>query len=182
MTMSQSAINLNENHRKAILGGVQYVDHLLTDALAKLTISDNGEISHPVIIDATPEQREGLAKHVARLREALRGLLRDCDIPLEPPSASGMWSLCCNLAYVQVALEELDSRHLRGYGEMEPKTATGLDNQLKKVMPVLEEFMAYAESCAGKRTCGRIQDAGKVKPTSGKRKPAPEPAPSQSPP
>jgi hypothetical protein len=182
MTMSQSAINLNENHCKAIFGGVQYVDHLLTDALAKLTISDNGEISHPVIIDATPEQREGIARHVARLRGALRGLLKDCDIPLEPPSASGLWSLCCNLAYVQVALEELDSRHLRGYGEMEPKAAAGLDNQLKKVMPVLEEFMAYAESCAGKRSRGRTRDASEAKPASGKRKLASETAPSQSPP
>jgi hypothetical protein len=147
--MPDPTVQLNENHRNALLASFRYIDDLLNEALAGLGPRDDGSIFSPTVPDTTPVQRKVIADQAARLRRTLRAALEACAIPLPPPTIGALWNLRCTLISMDIALEDLGQNHLRGYGAIDETTAAGLAALQAQLRAILGELQAYLESGLG---------------------------------
>jgi len=134
-------LTLNDNHRNTLLAGFKYIDRMLADGLAAVTPGgDDGAVFSSVASDATPVQRKVIGDQVAHLRRAIRSALEACAIPAPPPTVSAIWSLRAHVMAVEIALEELGPRHLRGYGALDDATAAGVAALLAQIRTTLAEL------------------------------------------
>jgi hypothetical protein len=140
---------LNENHQRALLAVCKYMDFLLAEALAGLGPGDDESIFSPTVSDATPVQRKVIADHAARLRGALRTALDSCAIPVRPPTVGALWNIRCTLISMDIALEDMSPRHLRGYGAIDETTAAGIAALQAQIRARLNELKALLESGPG---------------------------------
>jgi GTP-binding protein EngB required for normal cell division len=137
-------LTLNDNHRNALLSGFKYIDRLLAEGLAAANPgSDDGAVFSPLVPDATPVQRRVIGDQVAHLRRAIRTALDTCAIPAPPPTVSAIWSLRTHLMAVEIALEDLGPRRLRGYGTLDDATAAGIAALLAQIRTTLAELDGY---------------------------------------
>jgi hypothetical protein len=126
---------LNENHVRRIQATFWYVDDLLKGVEA---------LTHP---DPSPFTRErpDLSQDEARLLLSFVGLARGrmlaaldrLGIPRPEQKLSARRSVCTSLTYAEIALSELDTRSLRGYGPVDPAAGeeiTALSADLQALM------------------------------------------------
>lgn len=162
--MPDPSLTLNDNHRNTLLSGFKYIDRLLEEGLAGLAADhDSSAVFAPVSPDATPAQRKVITDQVARLRRAIRAALDAFAIPIRPPTVSALWSLRTHLDFVEVALEDLAPRHLRGYGEIDDPTKAGVEVALAQIRTVLTELDHYLAGGLGGDLATRISRLDQTK-------------------
>lgn len=155
--MPPPPLRLNDNHRHSLLVGFQYIDRLLAEGLTAVSSDgDDGAVFSPVVPDATPVQRKVIADQAARLRRSIRNALAALDISIPPPGVSAIWSLRTHLISVEIALEELAPKYLRGYGPLDEATADGVNALLAQVRTVLTELERYLTSGLGGDLSARL--------------------------
>lgn len=155
--MAAPPLNLNEFHRNTLRSGFKYIDKLLSEGLASIGVSsDDGAVFSPVVPDATLVQRKVAADQAVRLRRAMRAALEACGIAITPPNVSAVWTLRTHLNFIEVALEEFDPKHLRGYGPIDNETAAGFAAALAQIRTVLTELNTYLGAGLGGDLTGRL--------------------------
>ena len=149
-------LQLNASHRNTLLAGFRHIDGLLTDALAGLAPADDGAIFAPVVPDATAMQRKVVTDQMARLRRALRAALDACAIPVLAPAVSAVWSLRSTLTFIDITLEDLSAKHLRGYGPLDEPTAQGVAALQAQIRTIVTELQDYLEAGLGGDLSARL--------------------------
>jgi hypothetical protein len=135
---------LSENHQRRLLATAQYVDRLLSDIESMLSGVESPFAKY--LDDIRPAQKAAVAASVVRLRADLLSALAAEGIQPGPPRFSALHTIRTNLGFIEIALEELKPRYMRGYGEM-PRTAGAtletivedLQDIVRKVDAVLAE-------------------------------------------
>lgn len=115
--MNEQSEKLNEHHRRRLLVSCQYVDRLLTSIESALAESSPGAFPK-YVLDLTPEERAEIRNRVAGLRARLLTFLERRNIPIPLPTISARHSVITSLGYIDIAVEELKPRYLRGYGSV----------------------------------------------------------------
>lgn len=129
--------SLNEHHLRRLLVSCQYIDHLLSE-IENILNSPHSKAAFPkYFIDTPPAERPVLESYIARIRQQLVRLAHDHGLVHEPsiPSQRAIHSI---LSVIQISAEELNPRHLRGYGPV-PEAAAA---RLKPLVRELQELVA----------------------------------------
>jgi GTP-binding protein EngB required for normal cell division len=95
--------------------------------------------------DLSPTEARVLRDYFARIRAAMLGLLRDCDIPLGVRQTSLRWGTQVHLSMLSVSLADLDPGHLRGYGALSEagrERAVRLRQELDRLVSRAHAFLA----------------------------------------
>ncbi|HXP46810.1 MAG TPA: hypothetical protein VN810_06000 [Terriglobales bacterium] len=134
---------LNEHHLRRLLVSCQYIDHLLSEIENVLNTANSQAVFPKYFIDISPAERQVIEKHEARIRRQLLRLVQRHGITHQPgiPARRAIHSI---LAVAQISAEELNPRHLRGYGKV-PESAGAvlkpLVGELQDLIAALDQFV-----------------------------------------
>jgi GTP-binding protein EngB required for normal cell division len=152
---------LNENQRRHLLVTFQHIDKLLSDSERILTEADESAFSLH-IPDATPVQARLLHEYVVRVRKAMRDLLEENKIPIEKPQISALWGFHTSLVFVEIALEELAPKYMRGYGLLSEASAQQIEIATAHLLDLVGRMLNYLNSTQNEDFQTRLQRLDKT--------------------
>ena len=100
------------------------------------------------INDISPQQREAIEEQVAKFRQKLLEVLESQSLSPGEPQISAAHSIEVGLTFIEVAIEELAPRYMRGYGPVSEPGAADLDGIMAKLQSVSKGFHRYVQELA----------------------------------
>src|SRR5207245_6419440 len=127
MSEETKAHPFSEHHQRHVRTTFQYIDKLLSEA--EHTMADAGSLSpfRRHSDDTTPIQRKVTHDYIVRVREAMRRVREDLNIPPPEPHSGAVWAAAINLMYCSISLNELTPERMRAYGPLSTEAANRLD-------------------------------------------------------
>jgi hypothetical protein len=143
--------SLNEPQARRLRVSCQHIDGLLSDIENILNESASKTAFPRYSSDITPAQRRVIEDYIARIRASLVRILDGQGISREQPSIPASRAIAFTLVSIDIAVEELKPKYMRGYGAV--TVAAGRD--LNKIAGELHGLIAGLDKyLAG----GREQD------------------------
>jgi GTP-binding protein EngB required for normal cell division len=136
---------LNESQQRHLVVSCQYIDRLIADIEQIVLASSSGSLFPRYTATLTAIQKKVLGDYLARIRDRLLTVLASQH--LQPPSPRGgdVFAIRTTLTFIQVAIEELKPKYMRGYGDV-PETLVpqldGIADELATIVQKLEEYLA----------------------------------------
>src|SRR5213593_5041893 len=127
MSEETKAHPFSEHHQRHVLTTFQYIDKLLSEA--EHTMADAGSLSpfRRHSDDTMPIQRKVTHDYILRIREAMRRVMEDLEIPASEPHSGAIWAAAINLMYCSISLNELTPERMLAYGPLSAEAANNLD-------------------------------------------------------
>jgi len=145
-TNSSSAVpNLNESQARRLRVTCQYIDKLLSDIESILNATASKAAFPRYSSDISPAQRRTIEDYIGRVRAQLVRVLEGQGIPKEKPQIPASRSVHVILGAVDIAIEELKPKYMRGYGEVPEPVATelnGIAGELSGLVSRLDGYLA----------------------------------------
>ncbi|PYK34925.1 MAG: hypothetical protein DME54_06350 [Verrucomicrobia bacterium] len=140
----------------------QYIDKLLSEA--EHTMADAGSLSpfRRHSDDTTPIQRKVTHDYILRIREAMRRVMEELNIPPPEPHSGAVWAAAINLMYCSISLNELTPKRMRAYGPLSPEAADRLDGIRAELDGLVAKLRTYLGKGAGGDLQQRLQQLGKT--------------------
>jgi hypothetical protein len=130
---------LGEHHKRRILVTFQRVDELLSQILSVFEQAQSGLRSRHVQ-DIAPSKLSRIESQIELIRKQIAGFLERFHISLPERSTPASWIVKTNLASVDIALEDLYPKKLKGYGDMDPAAASELTHTLQEIRKLLNQL------------------------------------------
>jgi GTP-binding protein EngB required for normal cell division len=140
--------SLNENQQRHLWVSCQHIDKLLSDVEHILSVSTSKSAFPKYHLDITPAQRRTIEDYIARIRAQLVRVLDGQSIPKNKPSIPARRAIHATLAFVDVAVEELKPRYMRGYGELPQDVAVemnGIVGELAGLVSRMDRYLLQSE-------------------------------------
>ena len=137
--------DLNESHRRRLLGNARYADRLLSDVEEILNASESKSPFPKYRPDVSLHQTRLIRSHIARFRDHLSRVIAAIGIESDGARFSSLHSIHVTLAFVRIAVQEMAPEHLRGYGDMSDGAASelrGVCTELEGLIDSLERNLA----------------------------------------
>ena len=133
---------INENQKRSIASSLA----LLDEVLCLFAEYANGREVHSVCYTErnrlTQRQREKLLTEIQRIREQMRQIKRELKLPVSVEDvAKKIWGH--SAAFWEV-VAEMESKRLKGYGEISASLAGYLDPQVTELMGCLQTMSGIA--------------------------------------
>jgi hypothetical protein len=142
---------LNDAQQRRLSITCKYIDQLLCDMEHALHSATSQSPFPRYVIDITPAQARVIEDHISRLRSQLLRTLAWQHMRPEPPEIPVTQSLLTDLAFVDIAIEELKPRHMRGCGAVPEDAVEGLNeviNELRSMAGSMERYVREELSAA----------------------------------
>jgi GTP-binding protein EngB required for normal cell division len=162
MSDETEAHGFSEFHQRHVRTTFQYIDKLLSEA--EHTMADAGSPS-PFRMhsdDTTPIQRKVTHDYILRIREALRRVMEELNIPPSEPHSGAVWAAAINLMFCSISLNELTPERMRAYGPLSPEAAERLDGIRAELDGLVAKLRTYLGKGAGGDLQQRLQQLGKT--------------------
>jgi GTP-binding protein EngB required for normal cell division len=141
---TSSADRLNEFQAGRLRITCQYVDKLLGDIQTILNSTTSKAAFPRYAFDVAPAQRQTIEDYIARIRAQLVRVLDGQSIPREEPSIPASRAIHVALGAIDIAVEELKPRYMRGYGDL-PEAAVielnGIIGELRSLVSKLDRYL-----------------------------------------
>jgi GTP-binding protein EngB required for normal cell division len=162
MNDEPNALGFSEHHQRHVRTTFQYIDKLLSEA--EHTMVDAGSPSpfRRHSDDTTPIQRKVTQDYILRIREAMRRVMEELNIPPPEPHSSAVWAAAINLMYCSISLNELTPKRMRAYGPLSPKAADKLDRIRAELDGLVDKLRSFLGKGAGSDLQQRLQRLGKT--------------------
>ncbi|HLJ42126.1 MAG TPA: hypothetical protein VKT50_11620 [Candidatus Acidoferrales bacterium] len=134
-------LKLGENHRRVVSVLLRGLEQMCDEIEARL--AEVPGVLRQVKSDLSHAQSAALREMTARVREEIRRL--NTEIELDAAVRSPRRAILALLSASIVNLEESDSKRLRGYGPLASEAAARLDDELSRLVALLEEMTTTAE-------------------------------------
>ena len=134
---------LNEPQQRRLVITCKYIDNLLSDIEHALHSATSPSPFPRYIIDVTPEQARVIEDHISRLRSQLLRTLDWQHLKPEPPEIPVTRSIITDLAFVEIAIEELKPRHLRGCGAVPADAVDELNLVIHELLSLVKGMDSY---------------------------------------
>lgn len=160
--MLEKSNSLNSNHERRLSVTCRYIDKLLADIETCLNISASKLAFPRYASDLSPVQRRVVEDYISRIRAQLVRVLDGQGIERPPADIPASRSLHSNLAFVEIAAEELKPEYMRGYGEVPPAAALELDGiaaELQGLVRQLDGFVTRGSRENLQDRLGRLEQS-----------------------
>lgn len=142
-TPNNSTNLLNESQQRRLSVTCSHIDGLLKDIEEVLNASASKSPFPKYVSDISPAQRRVIEDYIARFRAQLVRVLEGMHVP--PPTAkiSAVHSLYTALTFIDIAVEELKPRYMRGYGEVQERAQEELNGVVAELESLLRQLTGY---------------------------------------
>ena len=150
--------SLSSNHERRLTVTCRHIDKLLGEMESALNISTSKLAFPEYAPDLSPAQRRAIEDYISRIRVQLVEMLDGLGIERPAADVPVSRSLHSHLTFVDIAVEELKPRYMRGYGQVSPQAAIQLDRIAADLQELVAEFHRYLNRCTAelerkKATC-----------------------------
>ena len=160
---SSGAPSLNESQARRLRVTCQYIDKVLTDVEGILNTAASKAAFPRYSSDIAPVQRRTVEDYVTRIRAQLIRVLEGQGIPSEEPQIPASRAVHVMLGAVDIAVEELKPKYMRGYGEVPESVAmelNGIVGELAGLVSRLDGYLSAGASQDFKVRLNRLEQAG----------------------
>lgn len=95
------------HHQRHLRTAFQYIDKLLSEAEHTMTDAGSKSPFQRHSDDTTPIQRKATHDSIMRIREAMRRVMEELEIPPCEPHSGAVWAAAINLMFCSISLNEL---------------------------------------------------------------------------
>jgi hypothetical protein len=152
-----SANALNSNHERRLSVTCRYIDKLLADMESALNVSASKLAFPQYAPDLTRAQRRVIEDYIRRIRAQLVRVLDSLGIERPQADIPVSRSLHANLTFVDIAVEELKPRYMRGYGELPPAAAEELNGIAGELQGLVRQLDQYLTGGSGENLEQRLE-------------------------
>ena len=92
MSEEAGAHGFNENHQRRLRIAFQYIDKLLSEAEHSMADASSPSPFQEHSDDTTPIQRKVTHDYVLRIRETMRRIMEELEIPPSEPTSGAVWA------------------------------------------------------------------------------------------
>src|SRR5207245_7838492 len=102
MNQEAGANSFSEHHQRHVRTTFQYIDKLLSEA--EHTMADAGSLSpfRRHSDDTAPIQRKVTHDYIVRVRDAIRRVMEELNIPQHEPHSDAVWAAAVHLMYLDI--------------------------------------------------------------------------------
>lgn len=140
---------LNEPQQRRLLITCKYIDSLLCDIEHALHSATSPSPFPRYVVDVTPEQAREIEGHIRRLRSQLLQTLEWQRLKPEPPEIPVTRLITTDLAFVDIAIEELKPHHLRGCGAVPADAVDELNSAIHELRSLVKSMESYVRHATG---------------------------------
>jgi GTP-binding protein EngB required for normal cell division len=159
---SSTVPSLNESQARRLRVTCQYIDKLLSDVESVLNATASKAAFPRYSSDISPAQRRTIEDYIGRVRAQLVRVLEGQGIPKEKPQIPASRSVHVMLGAVDIAVEELKPKYMRGYGEVPDSVATELNGIVGELSGLVSRLDRYLSQAAGQDLKVRLERLGQA--------------------
>jgi hypothetical protein len=140
---------MNESQQRHLLVTFHHVDHLLSEAERILASAGTPSPFQEYTEDSTPVQRKMTHEYVLRVREAMRRILDELNMPPNPPASGALWAARNHVTFASLAIVEIGPKHMKAYGEVsetDKQTLNRITSELNELLGGLENYLSRGAS------------------------------------
>jgi hypothetical protein len=130
---------LNEAQRRRLGVTCKYIDGLLCDIEHALHSPESESPFPHFVVDVTPAQVSMIEDHICRLRAQLLRALEWQHMKPEPPDIPLSRTVITDLGFVDIAVEELRPRYMRGCGAIPEDAIDGLNQVVDELRTLIHK-------------------------------------------
>jgi hypothetical protein len=138
--------SLNSNHARRLSVTCQHIDKLLAGMESALAVAGSKQAFPEYLSDVPPAQRRVIEDYTARIRVLLARILEAQGIERPGPFIPVSRCLHSSLTFINIAAEELQPRHMCGYGDIPTAAAADLSRIALELISLTTEFDRYVTS------------------------------------
>jgi len=161
--MTRHAGELNEHQKTRLRITCQYIDKLLSDVADILHAATSPSPFPRYIVDISPAQIRVLEDYIRRFRTQLVRTIAWQNMKPEPPDIPATRAVLTNLAFVDIAVEELKPGYMRGSGAV-PEDAVGELNgavhELRSLITGMERYLKQELTTDLEKRLQRLEKTG----------------------
>lgn len=161
--MTRHAGELNEHQKTRLRITCQYIDKLLSDVADILHAATSPSPFPRYIVDISPAQIRVLEDYIRRFRAQLVKTIAWQGMKPEPPDIPATRAVLTNLAFVDIAVEELKPSYMRGSGTV-PEDAVdelnGAVHELRSLITGMERYLKQELTTDLEKRLQRLERAG----------------------
>lgn len=140
---------LNDNHLRHIVTTFRYMDELLSRAENIMASAGSPSPFQEYMDDTTPIQRKVTHDYVLHIREMMNRSLQDLRIPTPAPVTGALWAARNAVTFTSIALADVESRRMGGYGKLSEQAARKIDLIVAEVRAAVEKLDNYLAQNSG---------------------------------
>lgn len=129
---------LNESQERHLRVVCQYVDRLFCEIESILASATSKSAFPQYISEISAEGRHAIENSIGEIRAELVRVLEGQNIAAEKAAIPDARAICATLDSIEIALDELRPKNMRGYGEV----PEGAAKELERIAEELEEKVA----------------------------------------
>ena len=141
----QDAEKLNEAQQRRLYASCRYIDGLLCDLEHALHQADSLSPFPRYVADLTLAEVGQLEEHIRRIREQLLRTLAWQQMKPDTPEIPATRAALTSLTFIDIAIEELTPRHLRGCGAVSEGAIEGLNGVIRDLLSVIRGMELYIQ-------------------------------------
>jgi GTP-binding protein EngB required for normal cell division len=154
---------LNEPQQRRLIVTCQYIDKLLSTIENALHSAASQSPFPRYVVDITPAQTRDIEDHIRRLRSQLLRALDWQHIKPEPPEIPVTRSIKTDLAFIDIAIEELKPSYMCGCGAV-PEDAVdelnGVVHELRSLAGSMERYVRQELGTNLESRLRKLEDTG----------------------
>ncbi|MGA3079745.1 MAG: hypothetical protein ABSD44_00015 [Terracidiphilus sp.] len=148
---------LNEPQQRRLISTCKYIDKLLGDIEAALHSAASQSPFPHYVIDVTPAQTREIEDHIRHLRAQLLRTLAWQRMKPEPPEIPVSRVITVDLAFIEISIEELKPRHLRGCGAVPADAVEQLNAEIHELLSLVKSMESYLRKESGAALEGKAR-------------------------
>ncbi|HTZ73794.1 MAG TPA: dynamin family protein [Candidatus Aquilonibacter sp.] len=152
---SREALNPFQANRLRIT--CQYIDKLLVEVEEILNSAGSRSAFPRYAEDILPAQRRTIEDYIARVRAQLVRVLEGQRIAREKPAIPASRAVHVHLGAIDIAVEELKPKYMRGYGEVPEGVATELNGIVGELSGLVQRLDRYLSEGVGEDLKARLE-------------------------
>jgi GTP-binding protein EngB required for normal cell division len=163
--MPDKSNSLNSNHERRLGVTCRHIDKLLADIETSLNISASKLAFPHYASDLSPAQRRVIEAYISRIRAQLVRVLDGQRIERPPADIPVSRALHANLAFIDIAAEELKPEYMRGCGEVPSVAAVelnGIAAELQGLVRQLDRYVMRGPSQDLQQRLEKLERSGKA--------------------
>lgn len=148
--------SLNDSQRRGLSVGIRHIADLLDEAERVLVAATSASPFNRLVSDLSPSDAGVVRDYVERIRRAMLAAAKRHGLDVQGYTVGARKAIVVQAVTASIAVEEMRSRRLRGYGALDPQTAKEVDRTCDELDRTIRELRLFAEGGEGEDYAERL--------------------------